>query len=497
MRRVAWRLAAASLLATLAVLVPQLKAQEEPETFDERVIGYRELVRQAANTSIVWVDDESGISVPEAAGLFRDILILNRTNNKDPDTETLNATDVYENLGAAVFPVSPSEAEQAVDFARENGNEPQKKLVPAIAVTDDMIVSLMDTGFCDEPDPMNSATLPPNTTPLGVKRVGGGEGTQQSYGRRVWIVDSGLDNGSGFINVDKNLAANCINPGQCRSDANLFDKRLRDRIGHGTMIAGIIAARPSGGNNDPSLWGVAPNAVVVPVKVFDINADSQLSGAPLRALDYILAGASPGDIVNLSWGAAWLENMNRRRNNLATIMGPIGTRTGLIARLRLLVDTRQIKFVVAAGNTDPAIRPSWVQYVMPAGSGSYPSAGEGCAICTVSAIRSEQSSGAWRDTFWWDPPTGPSDGAGASGQFGSNYGHRPPDFAEPGVDVLSIWSRDDSGKNQMNTCSGTSFAAAHLSGVLLHGDPKAEFTVTGDPDSPTDKNNADPVGVVQ
>lgn len=498
MRRHAQGWAAAGIIAALTMFAPQARAQEEgSSSIEDKVVGYRELSRLVAHTSIIWVDDDfraANPSMADAADLFSDALLANsQTKNKDK-AEKLLPLEVYENLGGFVFDAPPAEAEEALNFARDNGIDAQKNLMPALSITSNMIVSLMDTEYCGEPKAMNTTTLPPNTTPIGVHRVGGG--VQKSYGRRVWIVDSGLDNASGFINVDKTLAANCMQPGQCKVNPGQFDQKLRDQIGHGTMIAGIIAARPPTGSTGPSLLGVAPNAVVVPVKIFGAGGDTHLAGAPLRALDHILANASPGDIVNLSWGAAWLEGMNRRRNQLATVMGPSTNKTGLVAKLRSMADNRQLKIVVAAGNTDPAIRPSWVQFVMPGGAGSYPGANEGCAICTVSAVESTKPGGSWVDKFWWDPPiTGSKVGTGASGEFGSNYGHNPPDFAEPGVDVLSIWPRDNSAANQVNKCSGTSFAAGHLAGVLLRGNPEAEFTVTGDPDSPTDKNNADPVGV--
>ncbi len=494
MRRHAQGWVAAGIIAALTVFAPQARAQEE---IDDRVIGYRELSRLVANTSIIWVDDDFQAANPNiaaAADLFSDKLLANSQIKSKDKAEKLPPLEVYTNLGGFAFEASPAEAEEALNFARENGNDAQKKLVPALSITSNMIVSLMDTEYCGEPKAMTTTTLPPNTTPIGVQRVGGGE--EKSYGHRVWIVDSGLDNASDFINVDKSLAANCMQSGQCRVNAGQFDRILRDQIGHGTMIAGIIAARPPTGSTGPSLLGVAPNAVVVPIKIFGAGGDTHLAGAPLRALDHLRANASPGDLVNLSWGAAWLEGMNRKRNQLATVMSQSTTRPGLVAKLRSLADNRQLKIVVAAGNIDPAIRPSWVQYVMPGGAGSYPSANEGCSICTVSAVESTMPSGSWMDKFWWDSPTtGPMVGSGASGKFGSNYGRNPPDFAEPGVDVLSIWPRDNSAANQVNRCSGTSFAAGHLAGVLLRGDPKAEFTVMGDPDSPADKTNADPVGV--
>jgi hypothetical protein len=49
--------------------------------------------------------------------------------------------------------------------------------------------------------------------------------------------------------------------------------------------------------------------------------------------------------------------------------------------------------------------------------------------------------------------------------------------------------------NMVNTCSGTSFAAPHLAGILLRGAITVGGHASGDPDEQLDPNNRDPVGV--
>lgn len=512
---------------------------------EERDPSYRELVRQVANTTIVWIDSKyiennSGIKdiVRDSARRFTDqvsILLYDKEGVIAPAA-------VYNDLHGFVLPVRPdvakatlaklaalqliSNPESAADKLENERRQGLIDLSGGLSATPDMIVSLADAD-CTENDVMPLAAPVPNV-PDGVQRVGGG-GALTGYVPQVWIIDSGLYNGSKYINVVEDKAANCRDRNEddewsCATKTedphNLYSNTFVDKIGHGTMLAGIIAARPPV-NSTFDFFGVAPNAPVVPIKIFNRNPDTNLSGAPLAALQYVASHADTGDIVNMSWGAAWLENMYRSNNQLETVMGS-KTESGIIKSgwidvLRTM--SQKVKLVVAAGNIDPAIRPSLVSFVAPAALGSYPNAGagtagdnDGCDICTVSAVDST-------DTFWWEPPLGANPDPQATGEHGSNYGRNPPDFAEPGVDIWSLWPSNDPGDpNRANKCSGTSFAAAHLSGVLARNtikengllkvtdpaidghalnDPDVFDPDLPDPDSPQspDPNLADPIGI--
>ena len=94
-------------------------------------------LRQVTDPFLLSADGSSG----EQIELFGDVLFLN-SQNKDKDKALkLSPLAVYENLGGFVFAVPLAEAVEALDFARENGNDAQRKLVPALSVTDNMIVS--------------------------------------------------------------------------------------------------------------------------------------------------------------------------------------------------------------------------------------------------------------------------------------------------------------------------------------------------------------------
>jgi serine protease len=66
---------------------------------------------------------------------------------------------------------------------------------------------------------------------------------------------------------------------------------------HGTLVSGVIAAKP---NHTQGIMGVAPNAQILPVRVFGLNGSFSPS-AYIEAIGY--AAARGADIINLSLGA--------------------------------------------------------------------------------------------------------------------------------------------------------------------------------------------------
>lgn len=108
-------------------------------------------------------------------------------------------------------------------------------------------------------------------------------------GVRIGIVDSGLDTGH------EDLAGARIIPG---SSYALGSGNTNDEYGHGTFVAGVIAAVPGNGTG---LAGLAPGAEIVPLKCFR-GKTTQVS--------YIVKAIYGGvddydcDILNLSFGLA-------------------------------------------------------------------------------------------------------------------------------------------------------------------------------------------------
>lgn len=122
------------------------------------------------------------------------------------------------------------------------------------------------------------------STPWGVARVGGPSDASASA-HKAWIIDSGIDLTHPDLNVDAADGASFLSS----------DSSLNDAFGHGTHVAGIIAAR----NNSIGVVGVAAGAQVVPVRVLDASGTGPDSGV-IAALDYVYQHASAGDVANLS-----------------------------------------------------------------------------------------------------------------------------------------------------------------------------------------------------
>ena len=206
---------------------------------------------------------------------------------------------------------------------------------------------------------------PPQVVPWGVQRVGGPvDGT----GKTVWVIDTGVDLDHPDLNVDVSRSANFVPRGKDSPD---------DGNGHGTHVAGIIAAK----DNAIDVVGVAAGATVVAVRVLD-NRGSGAYSWVIAGVDYVAQNAAPGDVANMSLGGPPSDALDSAVQNAAS---------------------KGIKFSIAAGNdSDDANNYS-------------PARVNGTDIVTISAIDDQ-------DVF---------------ASF-SNYGNPPIDWAAPGVSILSL-----------------------------------------------------------
>lgn len=123
-----------------------------------------------------------------------------------------------------------------------------------------------------------------------IDKVGFGDGT----GKVAWVIDSGIDFDHPDLNVDKTLSKSFVDGIASATDEN----------GHGTHVAGVIAAK----NNDFGVLGVASGATVVSLRVMDKNGDGVVSSI-IEALDYVGANGKPGDVVNISIGEDGASNI--------------------------------------------------------------------------------------------------------------------------------------------------------------------------------------------
>jgi subtilisin family serine protease len=252
---------------------------------------------------------------------------------------------------------------------------------------------------------MSSARQQPQV-PWGVARVaseprpaGSDRGRVEDVrGVTVYVIDSGIDRANAELNVVKQV--------------NFAGGPATDCNGHGTHVAGIIAAR----GNDVSVRGVAPGAPLVGVKVVDCMGNGS-SASIIKGIDWVAATATGPSVVNLSLNGG---------------VAPI-----LDAAVKA-ASRQDIFFAIAAGNaasdaclSSPALN------------------GESAGIVTVAVVDENDLEAPF-----------------------SNYGGCV-DIWAPGV---SIPSTARGGKDGRDIRSGTSFAAPHVAGaaaLYLSRNPEA------------------------
>lgn len=238
----------------------------------------------------------------------------------------------------------------------------------------------------------------------------------------VAIVDSGVDLDHNDLNVNVAKSVDCTNDGTfvtCSRGGN-------DILGHGTHVAGIVAAI----DNDQGVVGVAPGANIWSVKVLGDDGAGWMSWL-IAGIDYVTENAAEVEVVNLSLGcechSVALDDAISRSVS------------------------RGIVYVAAAGNAAKD-----VSTFSPA---NHPD------VITVSAIvdfDGKPGSKAARGCINDDDDTF---------AFFSNYG-KGVDLAAPGACIFSTWANGGYG-----TQSGTSVAAPHVAGTValyLSENPKPQ-----------------------
>lgn len=205
----------------------------------------------------------------------------------------------------------------------------------------------------------------------GVKRIGSGNGV----GKRVWILDTGVDVDHPDLTLNIGMSRDFTNGAVGgRGGAAYVD----DKHGHGTHVSGIVAAK----NNSFGTLGVAYGAEVVALKVLDQVGEGN-SSTLMQALDYLLLVGLNGEVANISLG---------------------GAASALVDLSVQQVGLKGILVSMAAGND----RKSATE--------TSPARANGANLFTVSAIDNKDVLASF-----------------------SNYGNPPIDFAEPGVSIASTY----------------------------------------------------------
>ena len=214
------------------------------------------------------------------------------------------------------------------------------------------------------------------TTPWGITRVGGaGDGT----GKTAWVLDTGID----LDHPDLNTSRDC--------HTFFIGTSPEDGNGHGTHVAGTIAAK----NNGIDVVGVAANAYVCAVRVLGNSGSGSWEGI-INGVNFVAANGRSGDVANMSLTGS---------GSLATLENAVLDAAKL-----------GIRFVLAAGNSGVHA------------SQETPARVNGTNVYTISAIDSKGCMPSW-----------------------SNYGNPPVDYAAPGVSVVS--TRKGGGTTSMSGTS--------------------------------------------
>lgn len=221
------------------------------------------------------------------------------------------------------------------------------------------------------------------------------------------------------MNVDPTQGYNAITNGP---DSRTLD----DGSGHGTHVAGTIAAISG---NGVGVVGVAPGATVVPVKVLDRRGYGTYSGV-IAGIEFVAREGRSGDVANMSLGGTKSLALNEAVKTAANY---------------------GIKFVLAAGNDSKDAN----EY-SPA-SANHPN------IYTISAMDQNDKFAYW-----------------------SNYGNPPVDYCAPGVNIKSTWK--DNGYNTISGTSMAAPHAAGvlLLESLTAGSVTTNGSVNGDRDGDPD-----------
>jgi len=137
----------------------------------------------------------------------------------------------------------------------------------------------------------------------GVKRIGAGivhESGKNGEGIKIAIIDTGIDKDHPDLNDNLVNGVNFVSKPSWRTpDPNEWD----DDNGHGTHVAGIIAAE----DNNTGVVGVAPGAALYALKVLDRTGSGYVSDV-VAAIQW--ATENDIQVINMSLGGAydiWLD----------------------------------------------------------------------------------------------------------------------------------------------------------------------------------------------
>ena len=232
--------------------------------------------------------------------------------------------------------------------------------------------------------------------------------TPTGVGEVVAIVDSGVDLGHpDLVEAFERDDAGAVVGWDWVDD----DDMPEDEFGHGTMVAGVVAARTGNGLGTA---GVAPGVTIMPLRVLDARGEGPTS-AIADAIDFAVAHGAT--VVNLSLESATPTGVDHVPTVVAAIERAMAAGVVLVA---------------AAGNTDEPL----LDFAPELG------------VVVVGATDRDDARAGFSD------------------------GGREDLVMAPGVEIVSTWCRAegattcDGTTHNYGVADGTSFAAAQVAGVV-------------------------------
>ena len=305
-----------------------------------------------------------------------------------------------------------------------------------------------EVAFVSPDRPVRTTGLVPvaldDTPPSGVRRIEAGtaESAREASTANVAVIDTGVDLDHPDLNAVDGV--NCVGSGPADDDN-----------GHGTHVAGTIAAR----NDGAGVTGVAPGTRVYAAKVLDAAGSGTFSQI-ICAIDWVTATRSDADsgndiaVANMSLGGQ------------GSPVGTCASTTDALHRAICASTAAGVTYVVAAGNSgwdfDYASAPD-----VPA---AYPE------VLTVSAVAdSDGLSGGSGGALACDSRQSDDTYASFSNYAATSVGAAHL-VAAPGSCIESTWP-----DGTYATISGTSMASPHVAGVaaLCFGEAGAPGPCTG------------------
>lgn len=268
-------------------------------------------------------------------------------------------------------------------------------------------------------------------------------------GQTVAVIDTGVQPGPRLPNVE---------PG---GDFVASTDGLTDCDGHGTMVAGLIAGQPGA----DGFSGVAPGAQLLSIR--QTSARYSPAGSPNQpGQDPVIVEVS-NDIATLARAVVRAADLGARIINISSVACvPANTsidQSALGAALRYAAVDKDVVIIAAAGNTGGGI-----------------SGGTACAANPLTDPTRPEDPRNWAGVTsvstpsWWQPyvlSVGALNPAGQPAPFSMSGPWLG--LAAPGENITSVSNSPDGGlangqpneKGELAPVSGTSYAAAYVSGV--------------------------------